>query len=344
MASAPARPRLPAIDFLKALAIVAVVFTHAGRFDWGGPHYDWDFFLSMLWTPFHVPTFLFFSGFLYARSEPVALDTVRARLTRVLLPYLVASLAALALGTTGARCGGGNALSACVGDVAFDLVTASSQGVDYYIWLLVICISLIGPLSRMPRPGVWVFLGFCLAYTVAVDVDSSLRLAMRYGHDFVFWSLRDPFDNFQLPAFLMGWLAALNLPALLRLHERHPRAVVLALLAMVTLGLCMTANLVPPLSHGIKRALYTTGVIGLVSLAVRARTPGRTVMFLSEASLGLYLFHRIFQVRVAPWTDTWPDPLRILGQVGFGLGGAALVLLAARRLLGHARARRWLGA
>jgi peptidoglycan/LPS O-acetylase OafA/YrhL len=67
------------------------------------------------------------------------------------------------------------------------------------------------------------------------------------------------------------------------------------------------------------------------------------VRFLGDASLSIYLYHRIFQLLARPLTDGWTDPLRILGQVAVGLGGASLLVFAGRRLLGAQRSRRLLG-
>jgi peptidoglycan/LPS O-acetylase OafA/YrhL len=68
------------------------------------------------------------------------------------------------------------------------------------------------------------------------------------------------------------------------------------------------------------------------------------VRFLGEASLAVYLLHAALlsatYLAVAPWSP----PVRIAFQLAVGLGGSALLALAARRLLGAERARRWLGA
>lgn len=344
MVSGAARSRLSSIDYLKAAAIVAVVFTHSGLFYWGDPRYDWDFFLTMFWTGFHVPSFLFVSGFLYARTAPVAAGTIGPRLLRVLIPYLVASTAAQLAGVTEARCGADHEFVSCVQDLAFDYASASSMGVYYYVILICFCIPLIWPLSRAPRWSIWAAWGACLAYTVAIDFEHTLRLSVVFTDEFIFWSLRDPFDHFQLGFFLSGWLAALFLPGLVAVRDRHPVAVTVLLAAMAATGAAMTAHWLPPFGSGTRRVLYTFGVIGLVTLSTRKWMPGRVVMLLSEGSLGIYLFHRIFQRLLDPVTSQWADLPRILGQVGFGLGGAVVVLLLGRRLLGVDRARRWLGA
>jgi peptidoglycan/LPS O-acetylase OafA/YrhL len=92
-----------------------------------------------------------------------------------------------------------------------------------------------------------------------------------------------------------------------------------------------------------QRVVYTFGVIGTLTIATRGRPAGPVVRFLGDASLSIYLYHRIFQLLARPVTDGWHDPVRIAGQVAVGLGGASLLVLAGRRLLGAQRSRRLLG-
>jgi len=323
------RGRLHAIDHIKAAAIVAVVFTHAGRSGWVPKAGSYDFFLTWVWTLFHVPSFLFASGFLYARSHGVDLAHVRSRLSRVLIPYLIASGVAQLAGVTTAQ---------NLSDVAYQLATASSLGVYYYIFIIVVCIPLIWPLSRMGREGVWAAWLACFALTLAFEVDASLRPATSW-----LWSVRDPLEMFQLGYFLSGWAAALSLPEISRLYQRHPRLAAWLGGIGCLLGLAMFAGLVELPIGTFRRVIYTFGVIGTMSIATRDRPAGPVVRFLGDASLSIYLYHRIFQLLARPLTDGWYDPLRILGQVAVGLGGASLLVLAGRRLLGAQRSRRLLG-
>jgi len=329
MGAGAQRGRLHAIDHIKAAAIVAVVFTHAGKSGWLPRADSYDFFLTWVWTLFHVPSFLFVSGFLYARSFGVDLAHVRSRLSRVLIPYLIASCVAQLAGVTTAR---------SLGDVAYQFATASSLGVYYYIFVIVLCIPLIWPLSRIGRRGVWAAWLACVVLTVAFELERSLQPATS-----LLWSLRDPLEKFQLGYFLSGWLAALVLPEISRLYDRHSRLVALLSGAACLLGLAMFARLVELPIGTFQRVVYTFGVIGTISIAAHGRPAGPVVRFLGDASLSLYLYHRIFQLLARPLTDGWSDPLRILGQVVFGLGGASLLVLVGRRLLGAPRSRRLLG-
>jgi fucose 4-O-acetylase-like acetyltransferase len=81
-----------AIDYIKAIAIVAVVLNHAGP---PAANYEstwFDRFFREALMQFHVPSFLAVSGFLYANAAVMDAATCRRRLVRIVVPYLVASL------------------------------------------------------------------------------------------------------------------------------------------------------------------------------------------------------------------------------------------------------------
>jgi fucose 4-O-acetylase-like acetyltransferase len=112
--------RLPAVDVIKAAAIVAVVLQHAGPPRWS-PHYaEFDQVFRVSWIQFHVPAFVLMAGFLSARHR-LGWDELVSRLRRLLVPYLVASTTIQLLGLPDSR-----------GDlarIAFELATASSLGI-----------------------------------------------------------------------------------------------------------------------------------------------------------------------------------------------------------------------
>jgi len=327
--------RLHAIDHLKAWAIVAVVFTHApGPLGFGLPsHPTWRGVLAHAWTPFHVPSFLFASGLLYALAAtgPVPLRSVGSRLARVLLPYAVASLLVQAMGL---------APQGDLARVVVQLATASSLGIYYYVFLISVCVALLWPISRLPGSLLWIVWGGCVALEVAYVVDPGLRpFPLKW-----MWSLRDPLENFALGFFLSGWLAAGHLDRLSGWRERHPGWLWCLSGLGVVLGLAYNLGWRPIPLGALPRMLYTFSVIGVFALATSRRPVGPVVRFLSEAGLGLYLFHAIPQILTRPWTGPWGEPRHILAEVCIGLGAATLWLLAGRRLLGPERARRWLGA
>jgi fucose 4-O-acetylase-like acetyltransferase len=87
--------RDPAIDFMRAVAIVLVVFGHAQRGlfasgDHGGPGwYEAYRLLDYFIYTFHVPVFFLTSGFLIESRAPVSWSQAIARLGRLMLLYLI---------------------------------------------------------------------------------------------------------------------------------------------------------------------------------------------------------------------------------------------------------------
>ena len=77
---------------------MAVVVMHAG----GPIHAGMDVgerFVRQAWFNFHVPAFFLVLGFLYYRPDPISWRRVASRLTRLLVPYTIASIiAAVVLG------------------------------------------------------------------------------------------------------------------------------------------------------------------------------------------------------------------------------------------------------
>jgi fucose 4-O-acetylase-like acetyltransferase len=329
MHSGGAPGREAAIDFAKAAAIVAVVFTHARREFLPGVG-SWDFWLCASWTYFQVPAFLFASGFLACRGAPLGAGWVGRRFARVLVPYLVASGVAYAVRVAHAP---------SLGALAFQLATGSALGIYYYV-ALILCISpLAFPLSRLPRAAVALGLAACAGATLVFAFATGGRPVGDW-----FWSLRNPLDHFSLGFFLAGWLARLELPRLARVWQRARAPLAAAIAAGLAVGVASAAGWLPaPLGVPL-RVVYTIAVLGAIAVLTRGRTPGPAVRFLSDASLAIYLYHRIIQRLLEARVAAWPEPAGTLALVAAGLGGASLLALAGRRALGAARARRWLGA
>ncbi len=328
-AAGAAPGRYAAIDVVKAAAIVAVVFTHA-RTEFLPSARSFEFWLCASWTLFQVPAFLFASGFLAARSEPETFARVRERWLRVLAPYLVASGVAYLAGV---------ARAASFSDLAFQLATASTLGVYYYVLLIAVISPLAWPLSRLGRGGAWALLAVCV---LAMGALAACEDGEPVGG--WFWSLRNPLDHFSLGFFVAGWLVRLALPGLERAWSRRRGTLGLALAAGLAAGPIGAAGMLAgPLGVPLRIAYTLAVVAGLAALA-RGRQPRRAVAFLSEASLAIYLYHRIFQRLLEAWLADWPEPAGALCLVLAGLGGGAAVALLGRRWLGAKRARLWLGA
>ena len=85
--------RYAEIDAIKGLAILVVILIHSMRPQWAPDASSAEIWLGQL-TRFAVPGFLATSGFLYATRKKVAWETTLRRLRRILVPYLIASIAA----------------------------------------------------------------------------------------------------------------------------------------------------------------------------------------------------------------------------------------------------------
>jgi fucose 4-O-acetylase-like acetyltransferase len=328
--------RIDAIDFVKALAIVAVAFTHVGLGPWSPRYSAWDFWLCAVWVNFQVPAFLLVSGFLYHRGGAIPAGIVRARLVRVLVPYLVACGVAYALGV--AEAGSWGAL-------LFQLATASTLGIYYFVFLLLLFIPTIWVLSRLSRRWLWALCAALWGWGLLVEIYAYVFLVGAEGETApfqgLFWLMRSPL-NFTYAMFVTGWLVAAHGEALSRWVGARRPAVGAACVAGV-LGYLVLGRMAPWLSAGVLRSLYTLAVVACVVLATRGWTAPGWVRFLSETSLGLYLYHQMFQVGLQPLVAGWTAPLRIAAVALGGLSAAAALCLAGRRLLGG-RARLLLGA
>lgn len=321
--------RSSVIDFLKAAAIVAVVFTHSGIFLFHPKFTAWDRVLTTGWVWFHVPTFLFLSGFLYFRSAPITLASVAQRLGRVLLPYLVASLVYQTSGL-------GTVKSA--GDALYQLATGSAVGIFYYVFVLACCIPCIALFSRLPLWALALLWGALAGYTVAKGWDPSLRLTTD-----AFWKQRSPLEAFYLGYFLSGWLVARLRAPLAAFAERWRWALLLAAGAGLAWWFDGLGRFRPRWLevHG---AIYTASVLLAIAMAGwQARAP-RWIERLSDATYTLYLYHGLPLARTQPFFSGWPPPLRILTRAAAALASGLGVAALGRRVLGPERARRWLGA
>ena len=202
-------------------------------------------------------------------------------------------------------------------DVVRQLLSASALGVYYYILLIAVCILVSWPLSRSGRWGAWCVCACSFALTVGFDTGELTRpaswLASWLGGSAIFWTMRDPLEQFFIGYFAAGWLASSYLPALRRFGATH-RALAVGLgCAGVLFGWAAFLGFVSSGSHSSERVVYSLAVIGLITLSTHRRVAG-------------------------------PVVVRILAQVVVGLAGSTLVLLAGRSLLGEMRARQWLGA
>lgn len=324
---AGASQRIPALDWLKALAMVAVAINHAGPYLMGPRSTAFDAIVRGGLVAFHVPTFLVVSGFLYSRQSPQSLAVVGQRLSRFLVPYLVASVLALALGFSQVR----GPL-----DVLKHLAFGSALGIYYYIFLLAIFTGCIWPLSRMPSVWIAGLLAALCGYALASSLVPGVAV-----RESMYWFMRNPLHLGGY--FLCGWLVAAWRTPLSAFERRWRPAVALVAVACVAAWLAALLEALPGAMRPFLRAGYTLSVVWLVVVFVPSRPVPKLVRFLSDSTLTLYLYHMMIEVRLLPYAMPLPPWLRTPVLALAGLGGSTGLLLAARALLGRTRARWLLG-
>jgi surface polysaccharide O-acyltransferase-like enzyme len=322
-------PRRYEVDLAKAVGIVAVVLIHSMR-----PFFSSDVSRVELWlasaTQFAVPAFLAASGVLHASAERVPAALTRARLRRLLLPYLVASvLAELYRAAFDGRALGASA-------ALEDVLLASAFGPFYYVLHAVLFVLAAPLLARLPRRAL---LAVTLVALAAQWVSWTFWLLP------FFWLVRNPLH--WLAFFLAGWW--------LRLQEAEvaPRLARSRATACLVFGAATAVALALAAAGG---PVWRTGALGWLTVAftlllilaagVRRETPHRTIRFLSDSTYTIYLFHLFFVYPVQRLVPAAPgafDPLALGAPWLAGLAGPLVLAALGRTLLGGQRSRAWLG-
>jgi peptidoglycan/LPS O-acetylase OafA/YrhL len=316
------------VDLVKAVGIVAVVGIHSLR-----PFFDPASSRVELWLGsllvFAVPGFLCASGVLQAAGERVPAGVTQARLVRLLLPYLVASLAAQAYRAVF------EAYEPSALSVLRDLLLASSFGPYYYVLHAVLFVAAAPLLARL-APRALAALG--LTALVTQWAFWSLGLLP------LFWAVRNPL---RWLAFFVGGAAlgraGVRAEAWL-VRRRAPLAALAAAGAAAGLALgteCESAAVSAALDWG--KVVCT--LLLLFVLGAGRETRSRLVLRLSDASYTIYLFHLFFVYlvqRFAPQAPGTFDARAVGAAWAAGLAGP-LVLGALGRLALGPESRRWLG-
>ena len=304
--------RLTGIDRVKAAAIIAVVATHAGPADpvWRADWSTFDAWARLTWNVFAVPAFLQVAGMLYQHDRPWTVCELRDRLARVLVPYVVVSLAFLLGG---------------VEPWASDPWIILTGGPYYYVPLVAECILIGFVLSHCPRAVAWLLLGACVMFVAIRTYDPFILFTSTFTMN------RVPFYDFALGHFLCGWL---GFPRWLA--ERVPRSWLLVG-ALTCLG-----GFIATVGNGtVPRAGYTLLVVAWL-LAGTWAPPG--LRLLSDVTLCVYLVQEpLSWVLTQALRDLHAVP-RFGAIVTLATGAGVGVAVAARRALGRERARFWLGA
>jgi fucose 4-O-acetylase-like acetyltransferase len=316
------------VDSIKAIGILTVVLIHSLR-----PYWQADVSTAELWlhsaTRFAVPGFVLASGFLYSTREPIAWRVTYARLRRLLVPYLIASLAAQ-LYSVGFE---GKSISAST--LLHDLLLASSFGPFYYVFVALFLVLLAPGFARLSGPAlVWVSAAVLVAQWLSWSIPGLL-----------FWVTRNPL--YWLGFFLAGWWLkrthAVTLPWL-----ASARLPVCALALAVATGAAMLEELAAPRwLSGLPAWLKVASILtGLVAWAAERKGASGSARFLSDRTYTMYLFHLFFVYPVLQLLPPAPrafDPIALGCTWLAGVVGPLLLVAASQRLLGGPRSRALLG-
>ena len=330
--SEPAERRVE-IDALKAAGILTIVLIHSLRAPWDPSVSTFEVWVGHA-TRFGVPAFLCASGYLYARTSPVALATTLARLRRIVVPYLVASLCAqvfrrwLELGE-----GPGN--------FWLDLLIGASFGPYYYVFVIAILVLVTPAFARLSRRTIAGMTLVLLAVQWGVDAAPwGIPLPIR-------WHIRSPLLWWAY--FLLGWSVRLYARPLAYQLARHRRALAVGFVASALLltGASALEGFAPRLFVRTAAWLDVYAILGaIVVLSHGVERSPPWLRFLSDATYAIYLFHLFFLLPVARLVPPAPDRAA-LGAIALpwlaGLLGSLLLVVVARALLGR-HSRNWVGA
>ena len=314
------------VDYIKAIAIVAVVLTHAGLRGSDPALTPFEKIIRQSWVGFQVPAFFLVAGFLYHQTNPISGREVARRVLRIVLPYLLASVLAILLGFS---------RNLDFQSILFDIATGNTIGIYYFVFALCLCIPFVWLFSRLPAPILWAALVGLLGYSTLMAFGYLPRPIQG-----LFWSVRGLFFTFFLGYFLTGWLVAHHIDSLRTLFIPvkkfiGPPLLVGAALYVTLKSQAILADTAPGRAFSFYKIGYTLSVTGLIVLFTHTLRVPRLVRFLSEASLTIYLYHRLFQFELLPFTSDWSTLARVLSMLLVGLLGASLVAGVGKRVLGH---------
>jgi len=322
--------RFVEIDALKVAGILTVILIHSIRAPWDPRISSTEVWLGIV-TRFAVPGFLFCSGFLYATTKAIGVQTVMRRMRRVLIPYLICSIGAQIWWFL---TGQGHAFDAIVQEILF----GSSFGPFYYVFVhffLVLFAPLLALLPSVALAGLTVLTIACQGW-----LESSTTLFLP-----IFWHIRNPMLWWGY--FLLGWMIRLH-------HDRvrrwigARRGVILALLTLAIMA-CTGLASSTDRNEWIRAAMWLDihAILAFIFVATCGRSSlPSSVAVLSDATFAIYLLHlffvygaeRFFQPAINEF-----DPLVVTGYWSAGLFGALAVIALVRALFGS-RSRDIIGA
>jgi peptidoglycan/LPS O-acetylase OafA/YrhL len=312
------RVRFPSIDLLKAAGIVTVVWIHA--FTSFSPDMPAGVERIAFLTRFAVPAFFFAAGFLQAsgpRLNPRAF--VSRRLVRIFVPYVIASLCAMAFRWW-------------IGEshwtptrAAIDLVMGGAWGIYYFIPVLIGAAAAGEAVFRFPRLA-WPIFGLFwilgLLNETRVIWSGDLWLEMR--SPIRWWGY-----------FFAGWVAAVQLESLRCLPDARRARIAGAALQLGGLMFAIYLFLLPPSWSPTSAAvqyIMIYGVIVGVFLLVWNSPEQPAIRWLSEASYPIYLYHYFLIAMVGQRPE---DPVRDAVAFVFACVGSVVFVVMERKLLGR---------
>ncbi len=302
---ASAESTTAAIDWAKALAILAVLVTHAGPFAFGTLE-PIDYVVRVVAVAFHVPVFLLVSGYLHASATPLTLGRTWARLRRVLGPYVVASLVVTVCGLT---------REATWRHLPWNLAFGAAVPIYYYVLVWCGCVVTGLLWSRLSASVLLIALG-------CVVIASEWR-AWHPTWNF-FWGVRDPLLQGWLLCYLGGWCARRFGWLDVVMHYRVA-SVILAIGGSVPWLFRPTTTIATDL-----RLLYSASVaMAIVALMRAAPQP---IRWLSRETLWIYLAHLPVLEVVLRYAKGWPPIPRISFAVSVTLGVCVVAILLGRRI------------
>ena len=307
---------------MKAIAIIAVVVTHAGPSPWLPGASAFDQVVRGSLAVFHVPSFLLLAGFLYAAHPVLSTPDLSRRMQRLLVPYVVASVVVLTLGF---------AQPATRTEALFMLVTGSSLGIYYFVFLLAESVTLTYLMTHLSPRAPCLALGAAFGWWLLKPLLTASPPTRGLPS---FWSFRDPlwFGAY----FFVGWNVRRRWGRVRRLLEsyRTPLTILAALVCLIHVSIwpdTRTTYLDP-----FARGAYVLSVVGLIISATQNARVLPVVRFLSEASYTVYLYHSLFITAASPFVSSLDAPLRTLTLTSVGLLGSSALVYLGRRTLGGA--------